>query len=346
MSTINDVARLAGVSTMTVSRVLNDSANVSAHKREAVMQAVAALNYHPNLVARSLATSRSGTIGMVVTEMGNPIYPSYTEGVSERLRKAGLDAIVYYASSFLTTQAGIHTLLSKQVDGLILLPLEIHEMQESKELFARTFAETIRRSGKPMVMIGNSFLEGFPYVAEDYAAGAGMAVEYLYEMGHRDIGYLQCIKTDYPWNERTDGYTRTMARLGCAVKDAWCPHIPEGYDNITASIGAWIHALRQNGRPLPTAMYCANDLIAVGALYALQREGLRVPEDISIIGHDGIAYTEYSYPRITTIALTPHKTGIATAQSLLDMMQGKEKKVVARKLMPPKLKKGATVKGV
>ena len=344
MATISDVARLASVSAMTVSRVLNQSGNVSPQKREAVMQAVAILNYQPNLVARSLATNRSGTIGLLMTEMGNPIYPSYMEGVSESLHKSGLDLILYNASSFHTTLTGINTLLSKQVDGLILLPLEIPADEKTKASFAHTFTSSIRRTKKPLIMIGNSYLEGFPYVAEDYSAGAELAVDHLWQMGHREIGYMQCVKTDYPWNERTAGFIRAMRRLGAPIRPEWCPALPETFDPIIASVGDWVRSMRERRTPLPTAVYCANDLIALSALYAFQQSGLSVPEDISLIGHDGIPYAAYSNPRISTVALVPRETGRAAAQLLVEAMQGKGRKKPATKLMPPRLVEGATVR--
>lgn len=345
MATISDVARMAGVSTMTVSRVLNQSGSVSAQKREAVLRAIAALNYQPNLLARSLATNRSGTIGLIVTVMSNPVYPAYMEGACEQLRKAGLDVIVYYANSFQSTLNGLHTLLNKQADGIITLPLEIHEDKSVKQAFAQAFQQTAKRSGRPIVTIGNQFfLDTIPFVAEDYAAGAELAVRHLYENGHTRIGYLQSELTDYPWDFRTKGYASGMEACGCMVEAAWCPQIPEAFESVLSTVEAWTDAMRASAAGLPSAVYCANDLIALGAFFAMRQCGLRIPQDISIIGHDGTHFTAYTHPRITSVALSPKETGLAVAKMLLDIMNGKPLKSGAGKMMPPQLVQGGTVK--
>ena len=345
MATIADVAALAGVSSMTVSRVLNQTGNVSPVKRDAVMQAVAALNYQPNLVARSLATSKTGTIGMIVTEMGNAVYPSYMEGASDRLRKAGLDVVVYYATSYQQTLSGLHTLLNKQVDGLIVLPLEIHENSEARMRFSKVFHNAVERAQKPLVMIGNTFLKKYPSVAEDYAAGAVMAVNYLVEKGHRDIGYIHSITVGYPWDERTHGFKQAVAVHHLSVGHDWSVRVPEDYDDAIVVVRRWITQLQEKKRALPSAVYCANDLIALATLHACQQEGFRVPEDISIIGHDGIFYTAYSNPRLSTVALMPHETGKTVAEVLLSTMDERPgKKGPEKRLMPPHLIPGATVR--
>jgi len=223
---------------MTVSRVLNHSGGVTKKKQDAVLRAVEALNYHPNLVARSLATNRSDTVGLLVTQVSNSIYAAYIDGIVARLRHNRLDVILYAADSYAAARLGLAALLSKQVDGVVLLPLELPDYAgPSFAHFLDFYAKVRTEAGRPVLSIGNVFLDGCPHVLEDYAAGARLAVEHLAGLGHRDIGYLRGAKDNYPWAERTAGFEEAAERLGLRADAAWRPASAAGFDAARDAMG-------------------------------------------------------------------------------------------------------------
>jgi DNA-binding LacI/PurR family transcriptional regulator len=338
MATITDVAKLAGVSTMTVSRVLNHNSNVSADKREAVLRAVASLNYYPNTVARTLVTNKSKTIGLLMTLMTNQIYAVYVESITAQLRKNGYDVLLYYADNLATALNGVAALFSRQVDGLILMPLEVPDNAKSDFVnFEKRLSRIVEEQQKPIVIIGNNDIHMPNHILEDYIAGAEMAVDYLVANGHRDIGYIYCSTDNYPWNDRNTGFMNAMDRNKLKKIDYWNVPVSEKLEEVTPKVMDFIADMKAKNLSFPTAFYCANDLLAMGAMHAFYQMGFSIPEDISFIGHDGSIYCNYSYPKLTSVDISAHETGEAGAKLMVRILKSEKLITSNRTYIPPKV---------
>lgn len=355
MATLEEVARHCGVSTMTVSRVINNKGYVAKETRELVNKAIDELNYRPNLIARSLVTNRTSTIGVLMTRLENPVYSVIVSGLTQEAVKHDYDIILSTSSDVDSSLKSVNTLINKQIDALILLPMEIRGTidikSESYEESIKGIGEFYQRFGNiasefqqenlPIVIIGTSRIENVSYyVNEDYRAGAVMAVEYLVEKGHRNIGYLHHQITDEGvWGERYQGFFEAMDELKCPVN-------PRNFESCIDTIESGYEAM---GRLLSkcqdmTAVYCANDIIAVGAANAILSQGLRIPEDISIIGHDGSIYSETVHPRLTTVSIEPYEIGKQAFDLAKDIIDGEC--AVKEIVVLPKIIEGKSVKEI
>ena len=192
MATIKDVAQMAQVSAMTVSRVLNQKGYVSEEKRQRVLSCVEALGYRPNQLARSLVLNRSSTVGILLSHIENPVYAQYVSSMAAYFRKRGMDIILYCADSYATALSGIQTLLDKQVEGLVILPLESYEAQDRSgglPVLLKKMGGLMVQQKRPFVVVGdNEYTAHDNWVREDYRGGAEMAVDYLVKAGHSRIG--------------------------------------------------------------------------------------------------------------------------------------------------------------
>lgn len=345
MATIKDVAQMAQVSAMTVSRVLNGKGYVSEEKRQKVLSCVEKLNYRPNQLARSLVLSKSSTVGILLSHIENPVYGQYVSSMAAYFRKRGMDIILYCADSYATAFSGIQTLLDKQVDGVIILPLESYEEADrwgNTDAFLKNMSGLLNRQQRPFVVIGdNEYTPHDNWVREDYRGGAELAVDCLVRAGHRRIGNV--CWGDAPsglWKERDDGFHAAMRRHGLEVNESW--RCAVGDDDVGRAREATLKMLYQT-KELPSAMFCYNDAFAVGAIQALREKGLRVPEDISIVGHDGNLYSRCTAPHLTTVSIRARETGRAAAKMLLDILRRRISDKDNHLLIPPELVAGGTV---
>ncbi len=210
MATISDVAALAGVSCMTVSRVINQKGYISEETRDAVLRAVATLDYRPNLIARTLASGSSGTLGLLLTHIKNPIYARYTDALSQAIQASGREMILYMANDEASVQNGVETLLSKQVDGIFVLPIELSDVNNAEEGYKNVLSMLYSQAyaaQKPFVFIG-PFADGDNNcIYEDYTAGAYIATKHLIELGHKDIAFMTGTSIGgFQWADLDAGY--------------------------------------------------------------------------------------------------------------------------------------------
>lgn len=342
MANIKDVAQKAGVSAMTVSRVLNGKGYVSEEKRKRVLECVEALQYRPNMIARSLVLNRTSTVGVVLSRIENPVYSEYVAGLSETFRRHGIDVILSTVDSFQSWQNGIHTLLGKQVDGLVILPLEFDS--SDPDIWDAT-SRLLATSNKPIVEISDiRIIPDASRVLHDYRAGARLATQKLIERGHRRIGNLRFDLGDATngfWYDRAQAFEEVMAEHGLSVQPEWIVRCDA--DDIGLAKKAMLSMLDRVGE-LPTAMVCGNDNFAIGAMQALNERGLRVPEDLSLIGHDGGPYCKCTAPCLTTVSIQPREAGKKAAQLLLRLLRTPEKAENTVFLIPPKFQEGGTVR--
>lgn len=336
MATLNDVARLSQVSAMTVSRVINNKGSVSEATQQRVMDAINQLNYRPNLVARGLATCRTNSIGVVVSRLENPNYAVMVAGINRKAAEYGYDILLGNGEDPAGLIQSVNTLLNKQVDGLIILPEETRDTEESDSRKKRSslnfygqLQQLITEGGArlPVVLVGDSQVEGIAgRVGVNYYEGARMAVRCLYEKGHRRIGIVAHEAGQVGiWGERQRGFFDEMRELGCPVRDEDVISCPEAME-AAMQVGLRFFA----GEDLPTALYCSNDEIALGFLNAAAQRGVRVPEQVSLIGHDGSLYSEVCYPRLTTVSISPLQIGAASMEIIAECLNDPSDKVRER----------------
>ena len=332
MTNIKDVAKAAGVSPMTVSRVFNHPELVSQETAGHVQAVARELNYVPNLLARGLVTSKTHTIGVFVSRPENPLCSESLSGITSQASRRGYNVLMACGDSADSAMQAIQMLMGRQIDGLILLSVDFRtkgasdlsqtSLNELNEFYRRfdQFAEQCYEQEFPVVCISQSTHINSPhcsgFVAHDYCAGAAMAVKHLVDRGHRCIGFLAHSVTDTGiWGERYQGFFRAVERYGCEVRSEWICHTT---DTIKGGFTAMNTLLDQER--LPTAVYCANDEIAVGAINACHARGLQIPRDISIIGHDGSSVARSTWPLLSTVSIHYREMGRQCVDLLLEQV--------------------------
>lgn len=334
MATLDDVAKEAHVSPITVSRVMNGSTAVRPETKERVLIAVKKLNYQPNLLARSLSANKMNSIGVIVTRVENPMYPLMISGIYKEAAVFGYDVILSCSHDLESAIKSVTTLMNKRVSGLIVLPIEFplskmkspHNSQTSASdigmmhEFATSFYDTVKQykfDNYPVVVIGKQIENGVSgRVIENYYGGACMAVDYLVEKGHEKIGFVaNYCKTEGIWGERYKGFFDTMEKHHLPVEKKWITYCDETIDSAKSAMSQILANISH-----PTAVYCANDTIAVGAINAVHDAGLSVPEDISVIGHDGNSFGEVVRPSLTTVAIYPDEIGKHAVRIFMDVI--------------------------
>ncbi|GAA2361311.1 LacI family transcriptional regulator [Catellatospora methionotrophica] len=299
---MNDVARLAGVSHQTVSRVLNNHPSVRDETRERVLVAVKQLNYRPNALARGLAGRRSRVIGVV--SFDTILYgPAATLlGVERAARHAGYGISIVALEKL--DRAGVteavNRLTEQSVAGVVIIaPL----------LTAAAAAHSLP-TGVPAVVVESDIAGDLPTISVDQVAGARLAVEHLLALGHETVWHLTGPRDWLEARDRVDGWRQALEAAGrrvpAAIVGDWSPR--SGYE-AGHRIG-----------PDVTAVFCANDQQALGMLRALHERGLRVPEDVSVVGFDDIPEAEYLSPPLTTVRQDFDEVGRRCLAALLDLL--------------------------
>ncbi len=289
MATIKDVARLAGVSTTTVSHVLNETRFVSEEARQRVLEAVTALNYVPNTVARSLKGGSSRVLGMLVTDTNNPFYADLIQWVDRVAYRHGYNLILCNTQGNADRARDYLAMLAqRRVDGMLLM---------SSDTQQEAMADISERLALPAVVMDSAPEQAaYDRILDDSEQGGELAVAHLIELGHRRIGVLAGPLCKRNSQSRLTGYRRAMEKAGLAVDPGWiCA------DELSFEGGyRAMHSLIQR-EPTLTAVFASNDLMAMGAIRALLEAGRRVPEEVSVVGYDDIPAARYCNPPLTTV---------------------------------------------
>lgn len=302
--TIHDVAARSGMSKSLVSLALRGSPNVSEASRAAIVKAAAELGYRPNAAARSLAVRRSHTIGVLVLDLHNPVFAEILDGVQSEFRAHGFTTMLISGGDDpQVQQSEIDTLMQFQVEGLILIS---HRLTEST---LRALALEV-----PTVVVTRDDIRvpRLDTVSNDDIAGAERAIDFLVSLGHSRIAFLTGGLNPVSLR-REDGYRRAMTRHGLAQ---FIEVVPGGLTD-TAGYAAASVALATR----PTALFVVNDIAALGAIAAIEEAGLRVPDDISVIGYDGIALGGLRSVNLTTIGQPLDELGRRAAQQILHRIE-------------------------
>jgi DNA-binding LacI/PurR family transcriptional regulator len=301
---LEDIAKETGFSISTVSRVLSNSKyRVSEPTREKVLQAAASLGYEPNIAARSLRTDRTDSIGVIVGDLLSPFTPPIVRGIQDHLHQHDfLSLIVNSDWDPEQEQAALKTLLSRPVDGIIFV-----------EYSHQNTGEALERSRKPHVFVHHLF--GSPIknsVMPDDFYGANMATRHLIRLKHKRIGYINGPKNLYACRNRLSGYQSTLANHNLPFEASL---VQPGDWEMESGYAAANKFLKQSKRP--TAIFAANDVMALGAIYAIQDAGLSVPEDMAVVGYDNRSFTTTVRPQITTVSMPLIEMGGAAGELLL-----------------------------
>ena len=288
MITIRDVARIAGVSVATVSRVLNNSALVSSDTRECVMQAVRQLGYRPNANAQALATQVSDTIGVVVMDVSDPFFGALVKAVdvvAQQHNKYVLIGNSYHQEE--KERHAIEVLIRQRCNALIV---------HAKALSDQELGEFLDQI--PGMVLVNRIIAGYEHrcVGLDNVSGALMATRMLFNQGHQRIGYLASSHAIEDNAQRREGWMRGMTEQGITPPESW---VGVGSPDMQGGEAAMVELLGRNQQL--TAVFAYNDSMAAGALTALKDNGIIVPQHVSVIGFDDIPIARYTDPQLTTV---------------------------------------------
>lgn len=301
--TIKDIADTANVSKSTVSRVLNKNTPVNEKKRKAVLEAMEKLQYRPNLAARSLAGGTSLTLGVVTQNIGSPFYDSVTQGVIQGMSDSGYSPIFGDGQWNPETEARvIDTLVDRNVDALIMVGGNLNG------------DEILSLSGdKPVVLVARRLKSwDSSMIAIDNVQAAKQAVQFLINSGHRRIAHVKGIPEHQDAVDRFEGYCQALAEANIELQEEL---VISGDFSSQSGVVA-IESLLMRGESF-TAIFAGNDEMAFGIRLGLYRRGIRVPEDISIVGFDDQPSSSYMTPPLTTVAQPAIEMGIAAAKLAL-----------------------------
>lgn len=332
--TIKDVAQAAGVSASTVSRVLNSTVPVSPDLQKRVLEAVEALGYRPSISARSLRTRQTHTIGLILPDVTLPYFAEVAFGAEDAAIKHGYSILLCHSREDPEREKKYFSLLTqKWVDGLIFSALE-----QPKELL-----DTVLRHGIHAVQIDRVYDElAIHSLRIDNVKGGQLATRYLLECGHRRIFYFMGPTSVRPFVGRLEGYQQALTEAGVEFTPDWVYRV-DGFDTplqLAAPNGSlwerWSsfsfsfyvafgyqasQQLLTQEQTRPTAIFAANDAIAIGAIRGLEAGGLVVPDDISVMGFDDVSYASLVKPALTTIAQPKYELGAKAVELIIKAAQ-------------------------
>lgn len=306
------VARRARVSTATVSRVINGTAFVAPETAERVRDAIDALNFYPDVNARTLGSGRSGMYGLIISDITNPYFPELVkafEDIAIEHKQEVLISNTNYDPERMKTC--VARMLQRKVDGVAIMTSEIEEH----------LVNSFSRRQIPMVFMDTQLrAPGTSVVRVDYEAGVRAAMEHLFELQHRDIAFISGPLALSSARLRAEAFRNALQKHGLAGNPDW---IQEGDHRVEGGHHAMLRILN-SGKRHPSAVLTSNDLTAIGAMGAIHEKGLRIPQEISVIGFDGIELSAYTQPALTTIAVPRTELAEKAFRSLLQQNDGSD----------------------
>jgi len=309
--TIKQVARKAGVSAQTVSRVINDHPDVAAETRRRIQHVIDELGYRPSALARSLIQQRSYTLGIVTAGL-KYIGPSRTlNGITTKAEQLGYALLLKELPHFTVNdiQSLIQFLLARHIDGLLWAVPEIGDN--------RDWVETgLKSIPVPTVFITMGSRPGFPIVSVDNCLGGILATQHLLELGRQHIGHISGPLEWWEARQRKQGWQEALQGAGRKINEAHCV---EG--NWSASSGETAFQRLLQSYPEMDAVFVANDQMALAALRHANRRGLHIPQDLAVVGFDNIAESAYFYPSLTTVNQNQHELGCQAVQELVNLIE-------------------------
>ena len=318
--TIHDVAARAGVSQPTASLVLSNHprARVAPATRQRVLDAAAGLGYKPNVVAKSLASRRSFALGVIVPDVRNPFVADVITGAERVAADAGY-AVLLCDQSARTVRQHLDVLRARQIDGVLLDAVGASTLPDEA------------LAGVNVVLIDEPS-ERWPGIATDAVMAGRLAAEHLLELGHTELAFIGPASDVHAFRMRERGFVVRLREAGIALRSARLRRAP-----ATVAGGRDATRLLLASGPRPTAVFCANDLMAIGSLKQALTAGLSIPADFSVVGCDDIELARYVTPELTTISVPARELGARAARLLLQLIEQSTQRVSASRLLPVKL---------
>ncbi|MBC9726923.1 LacI family DNA-binding transcriptional regulator [Streptomyces sp. TRM68367] len=305
-ATIHDVARLAGVSRQTVSRAVNDKGEIDPATKERVLEAARLLDYRPSRFARGLVRKGTVTVGLVIPDLKNPFFPEVAAGVLEAAEQRGWQVVVWDSRIDEAREREALDVLSHQADAVV------GYFKDPDDVL------TQHLGGMPLVLLERGPQQtGFAAVGIDAAAGVAQGIAHLLDAGHRRIGMLDGVHGPGP---RRLAFLEQVRRHGLPVDESWIAMCAE---HSVAGGEAGMDQLL-DAQPEITAVFAFNDLIAIGAVRAARRRGRRVPEDLAVLGFDGLALGELVEPALTTLHIDKRQLGRLAVEQVARLRAGEE----------------------
>ena len=310
---IKDIAKVAGVSHPTVSRALSDSPLISEETKGRIQRLAQEMGYSPNALARGLVTRQTYSVGVVVTTIADPFVAEIVQGIEATAHDYGYTVILCNSESAPEREiASVEMLRSKRVDGVIVTASRVGAL----------YLEYLEQIGGPIVLINNHNEESGRYtfsVSVDNRHGGRLAAEHLVQLGHRRIAYVAGPANHSSDLDRLAGYRQALVEGGIQPDLALVVPgngRPDGGEKALQAILAL--------DPRPTAVFCYNDMTAIGLIHAAQQAGLSIPQDMAVVGFDDILFASYLYPPLTTVAQPKVEMGQHAMHMMLSLITAKE----------------------
>jgi DNA-binding LacI/PurR family transcriptional regulator len=303
---IKDIAKEAGVSPSTVSRALNDHPHVNDKTKEYIRNIAKAMGYVPSILARSLVSKRSATIGVAMTDLVDPYYGPLMLGIEDAAKAQNFQVMIssFYRSAERELDI-VHDFHMRRMDGIIITGSEVEE----------AYGSTDQRFFMPIVLVNRpNFLFS---VSVDRCLGAQKVVGHLIELGHRRIAHISEGSQYQPKSRRLKGYRTALEKHGIPFNETL---IVDGDGGISGGIKAVPPLLDLPERP--TAIFCFNDMTAIGVINALRQRGYEVPRDFSVAGYDDLEMAAYYFPALTTVRQQTYQLGKQAVEMLLELIKG------------------------
>lgn len=331
--TIKDVAKRAGVSTATVSRIINNKPGYSEETKKKVLKAIDELDYHPNVIARGLVSKRTQTIAVLVPHLSSILISMFLRGIEDITHKMGSSVIVCHTeSNGKKTMKYLQLLRDKQIDAIIFV----------SEILKEDYYQFIKKMGIPLVLLSTkSFTHQVPYVKVDDRLAAYTATEYLIQKGHRKIGMLCGNKDDMIAGQpRIDGFLSALRSY----------NIPYNERNLVSTKGFnfkdGIEGCKKLIKQFPdmSAIFAASDEMAIGVLRTAYEMGINVPAELSVIGYDNLDISQMSIPPLTSVSQPLVQMGKLAAEMIFEMLRTNN--TVESRILPHEIVERESVKAL
>ena len=307
MVTIKDIAKELGISASTVSRALSDSPLVNADTKRSILQAAERLGYQRNELARALVKGSSGAVGLLVPDITNPFFSDIARGVGEVADRIDVGVILCNTDGRIDRELSyVRLMRRKRVDGLLLCSTTIDA----------PYLQELDRASIPFILVSRlSCQRDVPFVITDDRVGAKLAVEHLVDLGHRNIGFIGGPENVQASRDRMEAYLNVLRNNGLDIRPDW-----KCYAGFTQAAGREAAQRMLSLSHRPTAIFAANDVMALGVLEVAEGLGLQVPSDLSLVGYDDISYASLPRIQLTTIAQPAIEMGQIAANWLFDVL--------------------------
>lgn len=325
--TMQQIAKRLGVSRTTVYRALNNLPRINESTKKKILREVKKLNYRPNAVARGLALQRTYTFGLIIPDITNPFFSELTQSIENNAARKGYNIILGVSEDDPKKEAAhISIFRERRVDGIIISPIYAH-MKRNRNI------EEIREDKIPYVVLGCPKTAKVDYVIVDEERGAYKIIEHLINLGHKRIAYICGAVYAVAGLNRLEGYKKALKRYGLKFDKNLVincgPKMVDGYKAAKKILTV--------GKNRPTAIFALNDLLAIGVLKAIREAGLKVPEDVALVGFDDIEVGAFLEVPLTTIIQPKRKMGKMALEILIDKIEQKNPHGLQQIIIEPKI---------